>query len=333
MLIRELRSPNPSLSGHMSRDYVNHRTQPGNYITRPPPCRVTCNSFLAFFHSYNISNERNSPQYSYWGIAHELRRDLLSIQMLNQSHDHVAFSHTTHDTWHVAFSHTTHDTRHTTCCVQSHVTRHRKPTHTTSHSFSITFPKNWFLFYSTSLLYSSYKRFQIWPTLLVPSAATHSMHPIANPFYALSGLVQSMHAELATKYSFAGTMYPFQSACSATPPSHILTFCNSDSPRPSSPDLSHDTRKTFYSLKNLPCFQPHKPPSHMNDYYTTFIYNYATFTPKLNNSTISNTDAFFLYTYYTSSRSTQWSHEHAGGSGSGSDDPDGLRLIPHAGGK
>ena len=115
------------------------------------------------------------------------------------------------------------------------------------------------------------------------------MHPIANPFYALSGLVQSMHAELATKYSFAVTMYPFQSACSAIPPLHILTFSNSDSPRPSSPDLSQDTRKTFYSLKNLPCFQPHKPPSHMNDYYTTFICNYATFTPKSNNLTISNT--------------------------------------------
>jgi len=115
------------------------------------------------------------------------------------------------------------------------------------------------------------------------------MRPIANPFYALSGLVQSMHAELATKYSFAGTMYPFQSACSATPPLHIRTFSNSDSPRPSSPDPSHDTRKTFYSLKNVPCFQPHKPPSHMNDYYTTFFSNYAMFTPKSNNSTISNT--------------------------------------------
>lgn len=173
------------------------------------------------------------------------------------------------------------------------------------------------------------------------------MHPIANPFYALSGLVQSMPAELATKYSFAATMYPLQSACSATPPSHILTFFNSDSPRPSSPDPSHDTRKTFYSLKNLPCFQPHKPPSHMTDYYTTFICNYATFTPISNNLTLSSTTfsipkiiyydllitTFFLYTYYTSSRSTQWSHEHAGGSGSDSDDPDGLRLIPHAGGK
>ena len=41
----------------------------------------------------------------------------------------------------------------------------------------------------------------------------------------------------------------------------------------------------------------------MNDYYTTFIYNYAMFTTKSNNSTISNTNAFFLYTYYTSSRS------------------------------
>jgi len=115
------------------------------------------------------------------------------------------------------------------------------------------------------------------------------MHPIANPFYALSGLVQSMPAELATKPSFAATMYPLQSACSATPPSHILTFFNSDSPRPSSPDPSHDTRKTFYSLKNLPCFQPHKPPSHMTDYYTTFICNYATFTHKSSNSTLSST--------------------------------------------
>jgi len=29
--------------------YVNHRTQPGNYITRTPPHSVTCNSFIPFF--------------------------------------------------------------------------------------------------------------------------------------------------------------------------------------------------------------------------------------------------------------------------------------------
>ena len=45
-----------------SRDYVNHRTQTGNYITRNHPHSVPCNSFLAFFRSYNISNERNSTR-------------------------------------------------------------------------------------------------------------------------------------------------------------------------------------------------------------------------------------------------------------------------------
>ncbi len=155
--------------------------------------------------------------------------------------------------------------------------------------FQLLSQKNWFLFYFTSILHSSYKRFQIWPTLLVPSAANHSMHPIANPFYALSALVQSMPAELATKHSFVVTTYPFQSACSVTPPSHIPTFSNSDSQRPSSPDLSHDTRKTFYSLKNLPCFPPHKPPSPMTDSSTTLISNYATYTHKSTISTLSST--------------------------------------------
>jgi hypothetical protein len=36
--------------------------QPGNYVPRTPPHSVTCNSFIHFFHSYNISNERNSSE-------------------------------------------------------------------------------------------------------------------------------------------------------------------------------------------------------------------------------------------------------------------------------
>lgn len=115
------------------------------------------------------------------------------------------------------------------------------------------------------------------------------MHPLANPSHALLMFVHLKLAELATKPSFAATTSPFQSACSATPPSHILTFSNSVSPRPSSPALSHDTNKTFYSLKNLPCFPLHKPPSPMTDSSATLIYNYATYTHKSSNSTRSST--------------------------------------------
>ena len=104
-----------------------------------------------------------------WGTAY------YPFQMLHSVSRHAAFSHTTcciqshdmlhsvtrhrktrhttrciqsHDTRHVAFSHTTHDPLHS-------VTRHttsQHTTHTNSHSFSITFTKNWFLFYFTSIL-------------------------------------------------------------------------------------------------------------------------------------------------------------------------------------
>jgi hypothetical protein len=79
--------------GHMSQTIrsPSHPIAPNQGTTcqalRPEPLliRSHANSFIPFFHSYNIQSERNSPQYSSWGIGAELSSGLLSIQILIRS--------------------------------------------------------------------------------------------------------------------------------------------------------------------------------------------------------------------------------------------------------
>ena len=89
------------------------------------------------------------------------------------------------------------------------------------------------------------------------------MPPIANPSHAPFTFVNGKHAGHATKHSSAATTSPFQSACFATPPSRIHNYSTSDSLSPSYTANSHDTKRTFYSHKNKPCFPQHKLPSPM----------------------------------------------------------------------
>lgn len=120
-------------------------------------------------------------------------------------------------------------------------------------------------------------------TCPAPFALTPSMLPIANPFHAPVIPVPRVHAAHATKLSSAATMFPFQSACSATLYSLILSFSTSVYLNHSYKGLSQSTNKTFYSHKNTPCYLPHKPPSLTTNLYKILTIKSRTFKHKSNN--------------------------------------------------
>ena len=110
------------------------------------------------------------------------------------------------------------------------------------------------------------------------------MPPTANPSHAPFTFVNDKHAGLATKHSFAATTYPFLSACFAAPHSHIRNYTTSDSLSPSFTANSLDTKRTFYSHKNKPCFPQHKLPSPMTGSFKTLTHKSRTSPHKSSNS-------------------------------------------------
>lgn len=120
------------------------------------------------------------------------------------------------------------------------------------------------------------------------------MPPIANPFNALSTPVPKPPAAPATRLSFLAMMSPFPSASSATLNSLILNFNTSVLLSPSSLATSLSINKTFYSLKNKPCFLPLKPRSPMTNFSTVLILKSRMFILKSRRSPPSKMTSFTL---------------------------------------
>ena len=123
------------------------------------------------------------------------------------------------------------------------------------------------------------------------------MHPLANLFFALSTLVPNTLAELAIRLSSVAMTYPFPSASSATLNSLIPNFNTSVLPSPSSLATSQSINKTFYSLKNMPCFLPLRPRSTMTNFSPVLILKSSRFRLKSRHSPPSKMTSFTLADY------------------------------------
>lgn len=121
----------------------------------------------------------------------------------------------------------------------------------------------------------------------VPSALILSMPPHANPFAVPFIHVPRPPADHAIRPFYVAMMSLFPSACSVIHNSHILRFNISDSPSLSFKDNSLYTNKMFFSLKNKPCFLPHKPPLHMTALSRTLTIKSRMSLHKSNNFNVS----------------------------------------------